>query len=64
MATTAFPGAAAVIRGSAAELRAEMARYAEAGVDEFIVPDWNAGSSPARERFFDWFAAEVAAGFR
>jgi alkanesulfonate monooxygenase SsuD/methylene tetrahydromethanopterin reductase-like flavin-dependent oxidoreductase (luciferase family) len=37
--------------------------YIEVGVDEFIVPDWNAGRGQARRDFFDWFATEVAAGF-
>ena len=52
------------IRGDAERLRELMARYAEAGVDEFILPDWNTGTGAARREFFDWFAAEVAAGFR
>ena len=41
-----------------------MSAYVDAGVDEFIVPDWNAGRGSARRDFFDWFAAEVAAEFR
>lgn len=54
----------ATIGGSASELRELMAAYVAAGVDEFVVPDWNAGRGQARRDFFDWFAAEVAAGFR
>jgi F420-dependent oxidoreductase-like protein len=59
-----FPAALARIGGSADELRDAIGRYIEAGVDEFIVPDWNAGRGQARRDFFDWFATEVAAGFR
>jgi hypothetical protein len=53
-------GGPTVIRGTGEQLRELMAAYAEAGVDEFILPDWNAGQGSARRDFFDWFAVEVA----
>jgi F420-dependent oxidoreductase-like protein len=52
------------IGGTAAQLRDQMARYADAGVDEFIVSDATAGRGAAKNPFFDWFADEVASGFR
>jgi alkanesulfonate monooxygenase SsuD/methylene tetrahydromethanopterin reductase-like flavin-dependent oxidoreductase (luciferase family) len=64
VSTTPFPGAPATVAGGAEQLRDELGRYAEAGVDELIVPDWNGGVGAAGEHFFDWFASEVAAGFR
>ena len=63
MVTIPFSGPV-TIRGTAAALREQMDRYAQAGVDEFILPDWNTGTGAARKDFFDWFASEVAAGFR
>jgi F420-dependent oxidoreductase-like protein len=53
-----------IISGTAAALRDQMARYVDAGVDEFIVSDQTAGRGAAKNPFFDWFAEEVAAGFR
>jgi probable F420-dependent oxidoreductase len=38
------PPGRAVISGSAAELADQFGQYAEAGFDEFIVPDWNLGA--------------------
>jgi F420-dependent oxidoreductase-like protein len=61
--TTPAPGYAQ-ITGTAAELRDHMARYAEAGVDEFVVSDASAGRGAAKKPFLDWFLDEVAAGFR
>ena len=52
------------IRGTAPELRDQMARYVEAGVDEFIVSDATTGHGTARRSFLDWFANEVAAPYR
>jgi alkanesulfonate monooxygenase SsuD/methylene tetrahydromethanopterin reductase-like flavin-dependent oxidoreductase (luciferase family) len=52
------------ITGTAAELRDTLARYADAGVDEFILTDANTKSGAAKLAFYDWFAAEVAADFR
>ncbi len=52
------------IGGSVEQLRDFVGRYGEAGIDEFIVPDWNTGRGQARSDFFDWFVAEVAAPYR
>jgi F420-dependent oxidoreductase-like protein len=38
-----------------------MGAYADAGVDEFILPDFNLGSGPPRQEVVDRFKAEVAA---
>lgn len=50
--------------GSAAELQDVLHGYEAAGVGEFIVPDWNLGTGPARREAMDRFMAEVAAPFR
>jgi len=34
--------------------------YAEAGVNEFILPDWNLGTGAARRDTLDRFRTEVA----
>ena len=39
-----------MIAGSASQLVDQMGRYAALGFDEFIVPDWNLGSTPAERR--------------
>jgi F420-dependent oxidoreductase-like protein len=62
--TLKFDGAKASISGSAEQLRDVLGQYSDAGANEFIVPDWNAGTGAAREDFFDWFARDVAAGYR
>jgi F420-dependent oxidoreductase-like protein len=59
-----LPAGPASITGTASQLRDQMAAYVEAGVDEFILPDWNAGRGAPRRDFFAWFASEVAADFR
>jgi F420-dependent oxidoreductase-like protein len=56
-------GRAAVI-GNAAEVTETMGRYAEAGADEFIVPDFTMGSLPRRKDTCDLFIEEVARSFR
>lgn len=38
------------IAGSADRIVDDMGRYAEAGFDEFIVPDWNLGKTPQQRR--------------
>jgi len=38
------------IAGSADQLIEELNTYASNGFDEFIVPDWNHGDSPAERR--------------
>ena len=61
--TVPFPGGPATIVGTAAALRDQVAAYAEAGVHELIVPDWNTGRGAARRDFYDWFATEIAGPF-
>ncbi|MGK2964725.1 MAG: TIGR03560 family F420-dependent LLM class oxidoreductase [Tepidiformaceae bacterium] len=53
-----------VIAGSVSEVRDVMAQYVEAGVDEFIVPDFNLGNTPRRQEVMDTFINEVAPSFR
>jgi F420-dependent oxidoreductase-like protein len=62
--TRPYPAAPARIGGTTEQLRDEVGRYREAGVNELIVPDWNTGRGQARQDFFDWFATEVAAPYR
>mgnify|MGYP003412637571 CR=1 FL=1 len=50
--------------GTAAQLQDQMAAYVEAGVDEFIVPDFTLGTGSAKDDKLDRFLAEVAAPFR
>ena len=49
---------------SVAEMQDLLGRYQLAGVDEFILPDWNLGTGQAREQVMDLFLTEVAAPFR
>jgi len=62
--TVAVPHAMPQIAGTTAELRDAMARYVDAGIDEFILTDANTVAGPAKHDFYDWFATEVAADFR
>ena len=50
----------AKIVGTAAELRDVVAAYAEAGVDELIVPDFTLGHGDAKKRTMDRLIGEVA----
>ncbi|MEE4381781.1 MAG: LLM class F420-dependent oxidoreductase [Pseudomonadales bacterium] len=50
----------AKIVGTPAELREVVARYAEAGVDELIVPDFTLGHGDAKKRAMDRIIGEVA----
>lgn len=50
----------AKIVGTAAELRDVVAAYAEAGVDELIVPDFTLGHGKAKKRAMDRLIGEVA----
>ncbi len=50
--------------GTPAQLRDQMAAYAEAGVDEVIVPDFTLGEGAAKDEVLDRFLVEVAADFR
>jgi F420-dependent oxidoreductase-like protein len=50
--------------GTPAEAIDTIGAYRDAGVDEFIVPDWTMGSTPRRKDTLDLFMTEVAAPFR
>ncbi len=52
------------VGGSTEQIRDTIGSYTEVGVDEFILPDWNAGRGTARKDFFDWFMTDVAASLR
>jgi F420-dependent oxidoreductase-like protein len=58
------PPARAVIAGTPGEIADIMGRYAEAGADEFIVPDIALGPMPRKKDTCDLFIEEVAAAFR
>jgi F420-dependent oxidoreductase-like protein len=54
----------AAIAGSLEEIRDQMGRYVDAGVDEFILPDFNLGRTiPERKEAYDRFMSEVATAF-
>lgn len=58
-------GGFASIAGSVEEIRDAIGRYRDAGVDEFIVPDFNLGRMiPERTEAYDRFREDVAKGFR
>lgn len=50
----------ATMIGTPAELRDVVAAYAEAGVDELIVPDFTLGQGDAKKRAMDTFLKDVA----
>lgn len=50
--------------GSPSELVDAIGAYAEVGLDEMIVPDWNLGTSARRLEVLDRLQAEVAPAFR
>ncbi len=50
--------------GTVGELQDLMGAYADAGVDEFVLPDWNLGTGSARADVMDRFLTEVAGPFR
>ena len=52
------------VSGSVAQLQDLMGAYREAGVGEFILPDWNLGTGSARRELMDRFLTEVAGPFR
>jgi alkanesulfonate monooxygenase SsuD/methylene tetrahydromethanopterin reductase-like flavin-dependent oxidoreductase (luciferase family) len=56
--------ARAVLAGTPAEVAEAMARYRDAGADEFIVPDFSFGSMAQKKDTCDLFLTEVAAAFR
>ncbi len=51
------------IAGPPGSLMEMMGAYAEAGVDEFIVPDFNLGTGPQRQEMIDRFLEQVAQPF-
>jgi F420-dependent oxidoreductase-like protein len=53
-----------LVAGTAAEIQELLHRYAEIGLDEFILPDWNLGTGSARADTLDRFLEEVAAPLR
>jgi F420-dependent oxidoreductase-like protein len=56
-------GRAAII-GTPAEVTEIIGRYAEAGADEFIIPDFTMGPMPRRKQTCDLFIEQVASAFR
>ena len=52
------------VRAGVAEMQALLNSYNEAGVGEFILPDWNLGTGAERRDALDRFLAEVAAPLR
>ncbi len=52
------------VAGSVEQARDTIGRYVEAGVDEFIVPDFTLGPLAQRKETMDVFINEVAADFR
>ena len=50
--------------GTAPQLQEQLAAFAELGVDEFIVPDFNLGDPARKDEIADRFLSEVAAPFR
>ncbi len=50
--------------GTPAEVVDQVGAYAEAGLDELIVPDWMWGDVAGRTEALDRFSAEVASAFR
>ena len=53
-----------LVAGGVAELQDLLGRYADAGLSEFVLPDWNLGTGPERRDTMDRFISEVAAPFR
>ena len=54
----------ALMAGTPERLRDVVAAYAEAGLDELIVPDFTLGTGPAKLEALDRFIDDVAASFR
>lgn len=53
-----------VVRGSAAQLQELLGAYQAAGVDEFILPDWNLGRGSQRRDALARFHEDVARAFQ
>jgi alkanesulfonate monooxygenase SsuD/methylene tetrahydromethanopterin reductase-like flavin-dependent oxidoreductase (luciferase family) len=56
--------ARASVVGTPSEVTDIIGRYAQAGADEFIVPDFTLGSLPRRKDTCDLFIEQVAPSFR
>ena len=52
------------MRADVRQMPEMLAAYVEAGVDEFVLPDWNLGTGAARREAMDRFLTQVAAPFR
>ncbi|MDH4077573.1 MAG: hypothetical protein OEW29_16710, partial [Acidimicrobiia bacterium] len=50
--------------GTVGQLQEILGEFAEAGVDEVIIPDFNLGEAPRRFETAERFLTEVAAPFR
>jgi F420-dependent oxidoreductase-like protein len=53
-----------VVAGTDEQVRSAMQAYRDAGVDEFVVPDFNLGRGSARAEALERFAGEVARALR
>jgi F420-dependent oxidoreductase-like protein len=53
-----------VIIGTPAEVTEIVGRYAEAGADELIIPDFTLGSAARKKDTYDLFIEEIATAFR
>jgi alkanesulfonate monooxygenase SsuD/methylene tetrahydromethanopterin reductase-like flavin-dependent oxidoreductase (luciferase family) len=53
-----------LMAGTPERMRDVLAAYAEAGLDELIVPDFTLGSGEAKREALDRFSEDVAAAFR
>lgn len=62
--TEGFLGSRPAVAGSVEQAIDTIGRYRDAGVDEFIVPDFTLGPLGPRKETMDRFINEVAAGFR
>ena len=62
--TEGFLGSRPAVAGSVDQAQETIGRYVEAGVDEFIVPDFTLGPLAQRKETMDAFIDEVAAPFR
>jgi F420-dependent oxidoreductase-like protein len=58
------PGEQPVIAGSVAQVQDTLGAYADAGVDELIIPDFNFTEPQKRRDTYDRFISEAAVGFR
>ena len=52
------------IAGNVGQVQEQMQAYVDAGVDEFIIPDFNMRGLEAKKETYDRFMEEVAPAFR